>query len=410
MTALASFSRRSGRALLRLLGCVLLLGGGSTAAPAYPSTDTSLGAVLEGFTAKYRSSVVFVRAVRPIGPDPRSLSVFGAMSTGPATETLWSTGVVIDREGRVLTCADGAQPTDRIVLVTADGQELPARFVAQDAPTGLALLEAADGGGELTPLVRCASAAATRENDWVVVLGPGPSDVRLEPRLGRLEEIVPAPSAGGVTFLRIDAEGASGGCGALVLDGNGDFVGMLVDCDARVAGASDAVASVLDEPVLALPRGFLLETAHRLADPARASVGFLGVQPTLRSLAEADVERAAVSSSPVEVLRVLPGSPAEQGGLLAGDLLLSLDGFLIEDVNQVSERVSACRPGATVALQILRDGVQQTVFVVLGDRSSLEWLDRRYRRNLRRESLLEGEIRLLEDELETLRTTQERFR
>ena len=378
----------------------------------FPNNDTGLGSVLEGFTQRYRQSVVFVRALRPVGPDPTSRSVLGSPSPGPETETLWSTGIVIDAAGKVLTCADGAQPTDRLSFVTVDGRELPARFLAQDAHTGLALIGLADlsPAEPLTPMVRCSSAAPMRENDWVVILGPDATVGRLEPKLGRLERILPATTTGGATVLRIDVEGVQGGCGALVLDGNGDFVGMVVDCDALTGDSDSSPPPLLDEPVRALPRGFLFETALALSDGQRQPVGFLGVQTTVRSLAEPDIERKLVSTAPVEVRRVLPGSPAEQSGLMAGDLLLSVDGALIQDANQVSDRISRLSPGASVSLRILRDGIPLTVVAIIGDRSSLDWLDRRYRRNLRRERLLESGIESLQGELETLRSLQEHFR
>ncbi|MEZ4649134.1 MAG: S1C family serine protease [Candidatus Eisenbacteria bacterium] len=235
--------------------------------------------MLEGFTKRYEQSIVFVRATRAVGPDPQSFSVFGAPSLEPETEVLWSAGIVCDAAGRVLTCADGAQPTDQIELVTMDGAKLPARFLGQDGRTGLSLLEPADvsPAKPLQPLGRCASAAPTRESDWVVLLGPDPSVSGLEPRLGRLERILPATTTGGATLLRIDVEGGPGGCGAVVVDGNGDLVGMVVDRDPLVQDPGPTVQSILDEPVWALPRG-LFDSAAALASADRSRTGFLGVQ------------------------------------------------------------------------------------------------------------------------------------
>ena len=418
MFVAADASRRTWRTRQGSVGgyaavLLLLIVTSSASSPclAFPSGNTALGSVLEGFTQRYRESIVFVRATRAVGPNPQSLSVVGAPSLTPETETLWSAGVVCDGSGRVVTCADGAQPTDGIVLVTLDGTELPARFVAQDGRTGLSLIEPADVSPTkpLAPLGRCASAAPMRENDWVVLLGPDPSVSTLETRLGRLERILPATSTGGTTLLRIDVEGSPGGCGAVVVDGNGDLVGMVVDRDPLVENPGATVQGILDEPVWALPRGTLFDAATSLLNSDHTRTGFLGVQTTQRSLAEADVERVPISAAPIEVRRVLPGSPAEQAGLMEGDLLLSVDGELVQDVTAVSERVSEIAPGSTATLQVLRGGIQYSLQAVIGDRSSLDWLDRCYRRNLRRERLLESEIDLLEQELGELRALQERL-
>ncbi|MEZ4649135.1 MAG: hypothetical protein R3E97_10205 [Candidatus Eisenbacteria bacterium] len=94
---------------------------------------------------------------------------------------------------------------------------------------------------------------------------------------------------------------------------------------------------------------------------------------------------------------------------MARDLLLSVDGELVQDVNAVSERVSEIAPGSRATLRVLRGGIQYTLEAVIGDRSSLDWLDRCYRRSLRRERLLESEIDLLEQELGNLRALQDRL-
>lgn len=394
----------------RLLAAVVCLAAVVSESGAFPSTQTTLGRTLEQLTTRYSGSVVTVRAVRPTGPDPGIGSVPGSRSIGPTCSTLLSTGLVVDARGHVLTCVDGAQPTDSLLIVTLGGVEIPAAFVSQDVRTGLTLIapRRSPAGVDLQPVGRTAS-APMRERDWIVVLVADPEVGAFEPRIGRLEAIVPATISGGVTVFEIDAEKGRGGCGAPVLDGNGDLVGMIVDCELMAGNVIDA-STRRGHSLRALPRGLLFETAVLLERRAGEARGFLGVQTTLRSLAEADLESAPVGPSPVEVRRVLPGSPAEQAGLLAGDLLLSLDGVSVQDVNQVSERISLLKPGSVATLVVLRGGVRLRLEAVIGDRSSLEWMERSMLRSARLASWLEEEIEAMQEELDEIRDLQERFR
>ena len=78
------------------------------------------------------------------------------------------------------------------------------------------------------------------------------------------------------------------------------------------------------------------------------------------SLGLKDVKGALVSS-------VAKGSPAERAGVERGDVIVSLDGQSVNDGNALRNRIASTKPGATVALGLLRDGQEKTVRVTLGE-------------------------------------------
>lgn len=100
--------------------------------------------------------------------------------------------------------------------------------------------------------------------------------------------------------------------------------------------------------------------------PMRSSanaVGFLGVQVE-------DTDDGLVVES------VVAGSPAAEGGLLAGDVLTSIDGEPIEEARVLVELIRSFRDGETVTVGILRDGAAQELAITLGrnrlDRSPMQ--------------------------------------
>lgn len=99
------------------------------------------------------------------------------------------------------------------------------------------------------------------------------------------------------------------------------------------------------------------------------------------------------SFQPSEITRVLPGSPAEQAGLLPGDRILAVAGHDTESARNLVRAVGLY-PGRTVELAIRRDGQELTVPATLEDARSEDRFGNRYSQGrLGVELLGEQEIR-----------------
>jgi len=101
--------------------------------------------------------------------------------------------------------------------------------------------------------------------------------------------------------------------------------------------------------------------------------GYIGltVQPLTGELAEA---LKLADNRGVLVNRVNAGSPAEQAGIKAGDVLVSLDGEPLTDGGQYRNRAAQAKPGATVGIGLIRDGRRLELPVKVGrlDEDSLQ--------------------------------------
>jgi serine protease Do len=79
----------------------------------------------------------------------------------------------------------------------------------------------------------------------------------------------------------------------------------------------------------------------------------------------AEIARGLGLQRPEGVLisQVYPGSPAAQSGLAKGDVLLSVDGFAVQDSNSLRYRIVTHRPGDNVSIRFLRSGAAHDAIV-----------------------------------------------
>lgn len=79
----------------------------------------------------------------------------------------------------------------------------------------------------------------------------------------------------------------------------------------------------------------------------------------------------------VHVTAVVPGGPAERGGLVSGDVVVQADGLRVLDVRDLTRLLDRERPGARLELQLLRSGETVRCLIELGERPSSAALLRR---------------------------------
>jgi S1-C subfamily serine protease len=144
--------------------------------------------------------------------------------------------------------------------------------------------------------------------------------------------------------------------------------GPLVDLSGRVIGMSSS--HLTRQSGSALPVATLRRVASTLLTHGRVKRGYLGIGTQQVPLPEPLAQKAGVTQkSALVVITVEPDSPADRGGLLLGDLLISVDGQAITDASTLLAQLGGDRIGQAVPLKILRGGEARDVSITVGERA-----------------------------------------
>jgi S1-C subfamily serine protease len=375
-------------------------------AKARPAPGNSpLARWLEGILAPAGASVVQVIAYRPSGPVSAShdgpASVF---RLEPARRTFWATGVVISEDGLVLACAEAAQPGDSLEIQLPGGVHTGARFLAQDLDLGLSLLRAEEATG-LAP-VSLAPDGSLHEGEVAVLLGHRAGKDVADFRFARISGSRDGPAE--PRYYRLVLGDCHGACGDAVFDEHGGFRGIVVGVRAeREQDLAPSPGLPASDPfecewVRALSASGISETARSLIAASRAPLGFLGVIAAAGDPVAGGTEESPAPRIPLQITRVLPGSPADAAGIRPGDEIISLDGRSVGSMEQIADVIAASPPGREIRIRVLREGASLALSARLADRSALGWMDRQEHRNASRRKQLQIAVERLQREIRYL--------
>jgi S1-C subfamily serine protease len=367
--------------------------------------DSPLARWLDGILVPAEASVVQVIAYRPSGlvsaSQGSSASVF---RLEPARCTYWATGVVVGADGLVLACAEAAQPGDSLEIRLPGGLRTGARFLAQDLNLGLSLIRAEDATG-LVP-VPLALVGVMHRGEAVVILGHRAGKDGPEFRFARISDSRGGPE--GPRYYRLALGDCHGACGDAVFDEHGAFRGIVVGVRAE---RERDLAPPLDMPegdpfecewVSALSASGVSETARALVVASRDPVGFLGVTAAASDSGAGGPDRRTAAGDPLQVTRVLPGSPADAAGLQPGDQIVALDGRPVSSMEQIADLIASTLPGREIRIRVLRGGASLALTARLADRSALGWMDQQARLDAIRKKRLQSAIDRLQREIREL--------
>ena len=264
-------------------------------------------------------------------------------------------GVIFDAdEGYVLTNHHVVENGDRIIVTLKDRRQVDAELIGSDPGTDIALLR-------------------IEAND-LIALDLGDSD-RL--RVGDYVLAIGNPFGLGQTVTSgiVSAKGRSG----LNIEGYEDFIqtdasinpgnsgGALVTLDGRLVGINTAIIAPSGGNVgigFAVPANMADAVVAQLIEFGDVQRGRLGVtiQDFTPDLAKALGVATGVGAV---VTQVEPGSPAETAGLLAGDLIVSVDRRPVAGSADLRSQIGLKRLGRKIELEIIRDGQPLTLEATL---------------------------------------------
>jgi S1-C subfamily serine protease len=254
---------------------------------------------------------------------------------------LWRDDVVVTSE-QVLP--DG---TDFIIV--RNGVQMPAHLAGRDPGTNVAVLRLSQGLGS----ARHETSATPRTGSLVLIAGADSTGAPTG-RLGMVHATGPEwhSMAGGRidTLVRLDARlGADEGGPVLTLGGK--LIGMSTAGPRRRA--------------LAIPAATIERVLDPLLTNGRIGRGWLGVGLQQVSVPHS-MREAAGRDSGMMVVALVPGAPAEQAGVLPGDIILEVDGKRTGRTRGLAAALSPERIGQPASLKLLRAGAVHLLAVVIG--------------------------------------------
>jgi S1-C subfamily serine protease len=292
-------------------------------------------------------STVVTRVAERLRPSVANLSIARRRGQGSGS------GVVITPDGFLVTSAHVVDGARGGTATFTDGRDAPFIVIGQDALSDLAV-------------VRVAS-------DGLVAAALGDAD-RL--RVGQLVVAIgnPLGFSGSVTAGVVSALGRSlptrAGSATRIVENviqtdaalnPGNSGGALADSAARVVGINTAVAGI--GLGLAVPiNTTTVSIVTTLMRDGRFRRAYLGITGGRRPLPPALRERLGRTAA-VEVVDVMPGSPAARAGFRARDVLLELDGAAIETVGDLQRLMVEAVIARPVPVRVLRDGIVRELVV-----------------------------------------------
>jgi S1-C subfamily serine protease len=143
--------------------------------------------------------------------------------------------------------------------------------------------------------------------------------------------------------------------------------GLLVSAEGRALGM--VTGGLLRGTTIGIPAVTLRRVAAALRTRGTKQRGYLGVNTYPVPLDESAAHTAGQERGLI-VLTVQPGSPAEQGGLRQGDVLLSLLGARTEHLHDLIEALNNAAAGKDAPADIVRAGERRTLQVKIGERGA----------------------------------------
>ncbi len=258
-------------------------------------------------------------------------------------------GVIVDKEGYILTNNHVIEEADKVKIKLNDGREFAATVKGQDPRTDLAVLhiKAKD-----LPVAALGDSDKLEVGEWAIAIG-SPFGLEHTVTVG----VISAKGRSGLgtgtyeDFIQTDASINPGNSG-----------GPLINIDGEVIGINAMIIQPGTGIGFAIPINMAKQILNDLIKQGKVVRPWLGI--SVQDLTPEMMEHFKVKEKEgVLIGQVYPGTGAEKAGLASGDIIKSVEDKAIKNVNELVKEIQRKKVGQKVKLNIIRDGKGMTIEV-----------------------------------------------
>lgn len=273
-------------------------------------------------------------------------------------QTAQGSGFIVSEDGYILTNNHLVGEADKVLVKVEEDEEVEAKVIGTDPDSDVAVIkiEAKD----LTHL-ELADSDKLEVGEWVVAIG---NPFRLSQTV--TAGIVSAKGRSGFSlatfedYIQTDAAINPGNSG-----------GPLLNLDGKVVGINTFIISQSGGYMgigFAIPINMAKFVYQRLIEKGEVERGYLGIGYKELTPESAPAFGLDEDTKGMAIVEVKKDSAAEKAGLKRYDIIIELDGKLVENGNEFLNRVSMLKPGTKVKITVLRDGKRKTLTAKLEKR------------------------------------------
>jgi serine protease DegQ len=299
-----------------------------------------------------------VRRRNPLLEDPAFQRFFGErFQLPPETQLSLGSGVIVSREGYILTNDHVVEGVSDIQVTLNDGRTLVGKVVGTDPETDLAVVRVTAPG--LTPVTFGQSDQA-RVGDVVLAIGD-PFSVGQTVTMGIISavgrEIGSANPFG--SFIQTDAAINPGNSGGALVDTSGNLIGINTLIFSR-SGGYQGIG-------FAIPVSLAKRVLEQIIETGTVTRGWFGVDvaditPELAESLGLKGTRGAIVGA------IERGSPAEKSGMKLGDVIVAVNGRAVANTTAALAAIAEIAPGQSVPVRVVRRNQELGLEVLVGKR------------------------------------------
>ena len=282
----------------------------------------------------------------------------GRLREGPGERAPNATGsgsgLIVDPEGHIVTNNHVVGDATEIEVRFSDKSKLIAQVIGKDPDTDLAVLKVT--ADHPLPAARFGDSSGVKVGQWVLAVG-NPFGLDRTVTLGVVSGIgrENINLSRYENFIQTDASINPGNSG-----------GPLFNFRGEVIGINTAIINFAQGIGFAIPSNMAKQVMQLLAK-GKVVRGWLGVgiQPLTAELAK---KFGVTEGEGVLVNEVFEKDPAALAGIKPGDVIVRIDGAVVDSPNKLSRLIATLNPGATSKIEIVRDLKHVTMDVPLTER------------------------------------------